>query len=98
MIRDTEDKDTIVELSGDTPMPPQLQITVLLPHDPDTEAKIGRLVAMALAMNGRVVDIFPFHRPVVTPPSTGSTPAVGEVVPAGDTAVVGGRGRRGNSG
>jgi hypothetical protein len=44
-------------------VPPMLQITLHLPHDPDTEAKIGRLVTTVLAMEGRVIDIYPARAP-----------------------------------
>jgi hypothetical protein len=91
----TDNNDKAVELSGDLPVPPQLQVTVLLPHDPDLESKLGRLITAVLAMGGRVVDVYPFRRPAVTPPITGQTPVVGEIVP--DGAGVAGRSRRGSS-
>jgi hypothetical protein len=85
------------------PPTPMLQITVLLPHDPDTATKVGRIVTDVLALNGRVVDIFPWHRPAPSLPPV-VTPGVGDITgeitgenPAVPPALVGGRPRR-NSG
>lgn len=83
-------------------MPPMLQVTLWLPHDPDVEAKVGRLVLDVLVMGGRVCDIFPAPlrpAPALLP---AVTPSVGDLVAAGETpldAAVGGpKPRRGASG